>query len=51
MLDQPNVEVVDVSKNEIKEFDETGIVLQDGTHHKLDAVAIATGFVGLLLNF
>lgn len=47
MLDQPNVEIVDVSKNEIKAFDETGIILEDGTHYDLDAVAIATGFVSL----
>lgn len=47
VLDQPNVEIVDVSKNEIKAFDETGIILEDGTHYDLDAVAIATGFVSL----
>lgn len=41
------MEIVDVSKNEIKAFDETGIILEDGTHYDLDAVAIATGFVSL----
>lgn len=42
------MEIVDVSKNEIKAFDETGIILEDGTHYDVDAVAIATGFVSLL---
>lgn len=42
------MEIVDVSKNEIKAFDETGIILEDGTHYDLDAVAIATGFVRIL---
>lgn len=51
VLDQPNVEIVDVAKNEIKEFDETGVILEDGTHYGLDAVAIATGFVSLTFVF
>lgn len=41
------MEIVDVSKNEIKAFDETGVILEDGTHYDLDAIAIATGFVSL----
>ena len=44
-FNRENVDVVDVSKNAIKEFDETGLTLQDGTHYDLDVVAIATGFV------
>ncbi|KAF3762893.1 FAD/NAD(P)-binding domain-containing protein [Cryphonectria parasitica EP155] len=43
-LDRETVEVVDVSKNAIKAFDETGIILEDGTHYDVDAIAIATGF-------
>lgn len=44
-FNRENVDVVDVSKNGIKEFDETGVTLKDGTHYDLDVVAIATGFV------
>lgn len=44
-FNRENVDVVDVSKNAIKAFDETGIVLEDGTHYDCDVVAIATGFV------
>lgn len=44
-FNRENVDIVDVSKNGIKEFDETGITLKDGTHYDLDVVAIATGFV------
>lgn len=44
-FNRENVDVVDVSKNGIKEFDETGLTLQDGTHYDLDVIAIATGFV------
>ncbi|KAL0938679.1 HK97 family phage prohead protease [Colletotrichum truncatum] len=43
-FNRENVDVVDVSNNQIIEFTETGLVLQDGTHHELDVVAVATGF-------
>ncbi|ROV98801.1 hypothetical protein VPNG_08379 [Cytospora leucostoma] len=43
-FNRENVDVVDVSKNGVKEFDETGITLEDGTHYDLDVIAIATGF-------
>ncbi|KUI72825.1 Baeyer-Villiger monooxygenase [Cytospora mali] len=43
-FNRESVDVVDVSKNSIKEFDETGLTLEDGTHYDLDIVAIATGF-------
>lgn len=46
-FNRDNVDVIDVSKNAIKEFDDTGLILEDGTHYDLDAVAIATGFVSL----
>ncbi len=39
----------DISKNGIKEFTETGITLEDGSHHEFDVIAIATGFVSLAL--
>lgn len=44
-FNRPNVDVVDIKNNAIKEFDETGIILEDGTHHELDVIAVATGFV------
>ncbi|KAM0452520.1 hypothetical protein ACHAPV_009416 [Trichoderma viride] len=43
-FNRPNVDVVDIKDNAIKDFDETGIILEDGTHHELDVIAIATGF-------
>lgn len=44
-FNRENVDVIDVSKNGIKEFDETGITLEDGSHYEFDVIAIATGFV------
>lgn len=44
-FNRENVDVIDISKNGIKEFDETGITLEDGTHYEFDVIAIATGFV------
>lgn len=44
-FNRETVDVIDVNNNPIKEFDETGILLEDGTHHDLDFIAIATGFV------
>jgi len=43
-FNRDNVDVVDISKNEIKEFTETGIRLEDGSHHEFDVIALATGF-------
>ncbi|KAK5390164.1 hypothetical protein LTS13_000245 [Exophiala xenobiotica] len=43
-LRQPNVDVVDVRNNPIKRFVSDGIIQEDGTFHKLDIVALATGF-------
>lgn len=45
-FNRENVDVIDISKNPIKGFDETGITLEDGTHYEFDVIAIATGFVG-----
>ncbi|KAM0471016.1 hypothetical protein ACHAPX_009585 [Trichoderma viride] len=43
-FNRPNVDVVDIKNNAIKEFDEKGILLEDGSHHELDVIAVATGF-------
>ncbi|KAI1118263.1 hypothetical protein F5Y14DRAFT_257690 [Nemania sp. NC0429] len=43
-FNRSSVDVVDVRNNPIREFDETGIVLQDGTRHDFDVIAVATGF-------
>ncbi|PTB38004.1 uncharacterized protein TrAFT101_012079 [Trichoderma asperellum] len=43
-FNRPNVDVVNIKNNAIKAFDETGIILEDGTHHESDVIAIATGF-------
>lgn len=49
-FNRPNVDVVDIKNNAIKDFDETGIILEDGTHHELDVIAMATGFVCALIH-
>ncbi|KAI0977108.1 hypothetical protein F4678DRAFT_411862 [Xylaria arbuscula] len=43
-FNRPGVDIVDIQNNAIKEFDETGIVLDDGTHYDFDVIAVATGF-------
>ncbi|KAI1492586.1 hypothetical protein F5X96DRAFT_364086 [Biscogniauxia mediterranea] len=43
-FNRPNVDVVDIRNNAVKAFDETGIILEDGTHHEFDVIAVATGF-------
>ena len=49
-FNRPSVDVVDIKDNAIKGFDETGIILQDGTHHEFDVIAVATGFVSYLAS-
>lgn len=44
-FNRESVDVIDISKNGVKEFDETGITLEDGSHYEFDVIAIATGFV------
>lgn len=44
-FNRESVHLVDIKNNPIKEFTETGITLEDGTHHELDVIAVATGFV------
>ena len=41
---RPNVELVSVKQNPIKEVTETGVMLADGTHYELDVLILATGF-------
>ncbi|KAK5723867.1 hypothetical protein LTR17_013881 [Elasticomyces elasticus] len=43
-FNRPNVDVIDVRTNPIDRFVADGIVQKDGTHHKLDMIALATGF-------
>lgn len=44
-FNRPSVDVVDIKNNAIKDIDETGILLEDGTHYDFDVIAVATGFV------
>ena len=44
-FNRENVHLVNIKDNPIKEFTETGILLENGEHHELDVVAVATGFV------
>lgn len=50
-FNRENVDLVDIKNNPIKEFTESGIKLQDGTHHEFDVIAVATGFVSLPPSF
>lgn len=43
-FNRPNVDIIDIKNNGIKDFDETGINLEDGTHYDFDIICIATGF-------
>lgn len=44
-FNRESVQLVDIEKNPIREFTETGILLEDATHHEFDVIALATGFV------
>ncbi|KAF9885388.1 hypothetical protein FE257_013006 [Aspergillus nanangensis] len=46
-FNRPNVHVVDTKTHPITRFAPKGIVTADGTLHKLDVVAVATGFDGI----
>ncbi|KAF2216100.1 hypothetical protein CERZMDRAFT_105015 [Cercospora zeae-maydis SCOH1-5] len=50
-LDKPHVNVVNVKKTPIEKFVPEGIVTTDGHLHKLDIVAMATGFDSLTGSF
>jgi cation diffusion facilitator CzcD-associated flavoprotein CzcO len=43
-FNRPNINVIDVKKNPICRFEADGIRQEDGTFHKLDVIALATGF-------
>jgi cation diffusion facilitator CzcD-associated flavoprotein CzcO len=47
-FNRENVDLVNIKNNPIKEFTETGITLEDGTHHEFDVIAVATGFVSVM---
>lgn len=44
LLNKPNVDVIDVKTSPIVRFEKDGIRQADGTFHKLDVIALATGF-------
>ncbi|KAL2040638.1 hypothetical protein N7G274_006617 [Stereocaulon virgatum] len=44
MFNKPNINVVDIRKNPIREVVPEGLVTADGTLHKFDIIALATGF-------
>ncbi|KAL2834387.1 hypothetical protein BDW59DRAFT_156319 [Aspergillus cavernicola] len=46
-FNRPNVHVVDIKSHPIVRIEPEGVVTADGTLHKLDAIAIATGFDGI----
>ena len=43
-FNNPNVHVVDIKKNPIVEIKPNGILTEDGKLHKVDVIALATGF-------
>ena len=43
-FNRPNVTLVDVKANPIREITETGVVTEDGVLHELDVLVFATGF-------
>jgi len=44
ILDQPNVEIVDLTKAPLETFTETGMRTEDGKEYDFDYVVLATGF-------
>ena len=43
-FNRPNINVVDIKTHPIVRFEPEGILTADGTFHKLDVIALATGF-------
>lgn len=43
-MSKPNISVVDIKKNPVKEVVPEGIVTEDGNLHHFDIIALATGF-------
>jgi cation diffusion facilitator CzcD-associated flavoprotein CzcO len=44
MIDQDNVDIVNLNETPFKEFNEKGILLEDGQQLDFDVVVLATGF-------
>lgn len=44
VLDKPNVEIVDLTKNPLDKFQKTGMLMSDGDLREFDVVILATGF-------
>ena len=44
MLNEPHVDIVSLKQNPLKQFTETGMLLEDGTHREYDVLVLATGF-------
>jgi cyclohexanone monooxygenase len=44
VFNRPNVDVVALKENPIREITATGVVTEDGTLHELDVIVFATGF-------
>lgn len=47
IFNQPNVDIIDINKNGIKEIKPDGILMEDGTLYQLDMIAMATGYDNL----
>lgn len=43
-MDKPNVHIVDIKANPVREVVKEGIVTEDGKLHEVDIIALATGF-------
>lgn len=43
-FNRPNVDVVDIKNNPIREITEKGVLTEDGVEHELDMLIFATGF-------
>ena len=43
-FNKPNVDIVDLRSNPIKEFVAKGLITEDGKLHEFDVIALATGF-------
>ncbi|KAI3608203.1 cyclohexanone monooxygenase [Moniliophthora roreri] len=51
VFNQPNVDLIDLNKNAISEITPDGIRTEDGVHHQLDVLILATGFDSLTGGF
>jgi cation diffusion facilitator CzcD-associated flavoprotein CzcO len=44
VLNQDNVDIIDINRNQISAFTETGIEMKNGDQHPFDIILLATGF-------